>query len=928
MRIVKLRFQEEFQSLRSGISGRELTPEWAKSVYATQEKIYQVGTWAVLCVGEEMAGPLLPELFAPVPLPWASAPPPPTQPGSTPENVPVPPPSGVAVPKRAQGLNPEKVDRLTGQALQHYLITPEEEADFRGFLVRIWGPAREASGSYPYPRLEEDWKAHRQAALLKEAERRAEEERRAAEERARRRQEMESAILAEYEREWAQLTELEERGWREKEAAERQQKEQEEEERQRQAAQWTKAKQLADEMLMKVGTVLPGEEAALILQLDEAIQQVQQFPDLRKQMGLQKARLKMVLDAAHQEKKEEQGDEILRNSASPVEIARALLSSPRFEGIRTSKTGIERFLQKVAGDETPATADSIRRYAQKENTSIGISGEAFRFYESVIRIVDLLPKKGQAGLEEVPSPEFGETVGGYLERLVDEVLYNNLPAGQRMDAIELLLVGGISLVYRFRAGFAPVLPLSVKGELKKQGILNRSAVGNIRLASTGWMTGDGKSTFLVTLEVQQGAGLEEGVRHLLVVGPQELLAAHIKSVVNGWRSPLKVTVVNRADDVEETIQSAEGINQPVDAILVVNPQGNDLDAVGRSYLPTAMLLSRSVEGIYRKKIQKLGVVHSAIDGLEDAAALSAGVRPLLGELQDTVAASLQLEELARRAAEIWRGGGPSQPSPIRLSPGDRPVLVKDTDRLLAGTFLEWLASHPRRNPVDLFDDVTQRLTDQALQKAAGAARNSGQPIPRPAGLRIVAAEKGERKRLTMDLQRVRDFWEPFAALERERLLDFLDRDAPFIREVVQKGKPIALLVDRALTNVTETQLRDIYSRLVHLRQYPAVELRFLSDEEVARYQGLNFQVIRLVGELPEGILPADTVYVQRPDPQEPVRVEQLPLILTGALARWQREQGRKGLPFIVFDASVYLEMDLRSLTFGEIWQLLEARYAA
>ena len=177
--------------------------------------------------------------------------------------------------------------------------------------------------------------------------------------------------------------------------------------------------------------------------------------------------------------------------------------------------------------------------------------------------------KDNVGLEEIPEPKGEETVGGYLERLGDELLYKNPLGGRRTDAVELVLFGEISLRYPFKAGYAPRLPLSVKGVLEEAGILNRPALGSIRPVSEGWMTGEGKTVLQVELQVSPfrlqifrdvDSGLEEGTAALVAK-----IQLHME-----MEKPLQVTVREVRQDGSGAVVRYEEEGNWIDGFLPVS----------------------------------------------------------------------------------------------------------------------------------------------------------------------------------------------------------------------------------------------------------------------------------------------------------------------------------------------------------------------
>lgn len=187
--------------------------------------------------------------------------------------------------------------------------------------------------------------------------------------------------------------------------------------------------------------------------------------------------------------------------------------------------------------------------------------------------------------------------------------------------------------------------------------------------------------------------------------------------------------------------------------------------------------------------------------------------------------------------------------------------------------------------------------------------------------------------LHKELKGFQDNWRQLLINSRNwvpKLASWSRLKAPMMEQIVAEGRPIALLADPALFQMTLQQRAEIQAYLTRSGlSYPAITLEFVSAEQVtgkmlAGWSEHNFRVLHLVGLAPKTGVLVDTVYLQRPDPAQPITHEQAPVVLTAALAEWQRR--RTPDPQIIrLDITHLLKMDLGRLRYDEIWQLLAAR---
>ncbi len=153
-----------------------------------------------------------------------------------------------------------------------------------------------------------------------------------------------------------------------------------------------------------------------------------------------------------------------------------------------------------------------------------------------------------------------------------------------------------------------------------------------------------------------------------------------------------------------------------------------------------------------------------------------------------------------------------------------------------------------------------------------------------------------------------------------------------VREVAERGERIAVLVESAVVpDASAEDLAAVAKFLRGLNGYPFIEIKPLSAEAVGEFRQNGYQVIQLRMLREDAAADPDTVYVDSAAGlEQAIPAGALPLLITDAVARWQRVQaqvqGRTLTSPIVLPAVAYLNMGgLEESDF--IQQILADRFA-
>ncbi|MBI3318323.1 MAG: hypothetical protein HYZ90_04135 [Candidatus Omnitrophica bacterium] len=168
---------------------------------------------------------------------------------------------------------------------------------------------------------------------------------------------------------------------------------------------------------------------------------------------------------------------------------------------------------------------------------------------------------------------------------------------------------------------------------------------------------------------------------------------------------------------------------------------------------------------------------------------------------------------------------------------------------------------------------------------------------------------------------------PAGGLEQPQSLDTLIQDAVApVTAITEQGRPVALLIDPSLTDLSAAGLEDLAKRLRGINRFPMISIAFLTPENEAHFRLEGRPLIRLVPDRPDAAVNPNTLYATGTTPGQPILREALPAILTGALALWQKAQVQIQKTPLRIDVQVYLQ-HVRGLNQEDIWQVLAVRFA-
>ncbi|MBI3615788.1 MAG: hypothetical protein HY211_04630 [Candidatus Omnitrophica bacterium] len=167
--------------------------------------------------------------------------------------------------------------------------------------------------------------------------------------------------------------------------------------------------------------------------------------------------------------------------------------------------------------------------------------------------------------------------------------------------------------------------------------------------------------------------------------------------------------------------------------------------------------------------------------------------------------------------------------------------------------------------------------------------------------------------------------------ESKRLLEDLIEDSKGpLAQAVRQGQRIAVLVDPLVTGASVEELAAIGNlfadRLRDFRGYPVVEIKPLVPGAAEKYRANRYQVIQLKLAPREVPIDSNTVYVQLPSGSDRlIPVKFLLLVVSEAIARWQRAQGAVLTSPMILPAAPYL--NAAGLSLDDIWDILSTRFA-
>lgn len=152
-----------------------------------------------------------------------------------------------------------------------------------------------------------------------------------------------------------------------------------------------------------------------------------------------------------------------------------------------------------------------------------------------------------------------------------------------------------------------------------------------------------------------------------------------------------------------------------------------------------------------------------------------------------------------------------------------------------------------------------------------------------------------------------------------------------LRQIIQERGKIAVLIEPAAVSYASAKefaeaTRRLTPELRGMNGYPVIEIRPLSAEAVAQYQADGYQVVQVKLEPRKPILDPNIVYVRLPAGSERLIPKKfLPLLVTDAVALWQKAKGKRLSSPIILPAAPYL--NARGVSFQEIRRTLTDFFA-
>ena len=144
-----------------------------------------------------------------------------------------------------------------------------------------------------------------------------------------------------------------------------------------------------------------------------------------------------------------------------------------------------------------------------------------------------------------------------------------------------------------------------------------------------------------------------------------------------------------------------------------------------------------------------------------------------------------------------------------------------------------------------------------------------------------------------------------------------------IQQIVQERQRLAVLMESAAASYASVaELARVARQLRRLNGYPVIEIKPLSKETAEQYRTEGYQVIELRIEPREPVLDRNIVYVRLPAGSERLVPKKfLPLLVTDAVALWQKAKGQPLSSPIILPAAPYLNS--RGVSFREIKELID-----
>ncbi len=155
----------------------------------------------------------------------------------------------------------------------------------------------------------------------------------------------------------------------------------------------------------------------------------------------------------------------------------------------------------------------------------------------------------------------------------------------------------------------------------------------------------------------------------------------------------------------------------------------------------------------------------------------------------------------------------------------------------------------------------------------------------------------------------------------------MERAKEPIGQIVQERQKLAVLMDPAAASyASPAELARVARRLRRLNGYPVIEIKPLSAETAARFQADGYQVVQVKLEPREPVADPNVVYVRLPAGTERLVPKKfLPMLVTDAVALWQKAKGVALSSPIILPAAPYL--NARGISFQEIRRTLTDFFA-